>query len=50
MDLFLFEEKLRSTSNNDVDLFFIKKNSYLHPIKMQICFYFKEKNCSLADY
>ena len=38
--------KLRSTSKEDVDLFYIEKNSDLYLIKMQICFYI-EKNLDL---
>ena len=44
---FLIGEKFRFASNEDVDPFFIKKNSVLHLRKMQIYFYFK-KNLDLC--
>ena len=49
--LFYFEKKFRSTSKKDVDLYsIIEKTSDLQLRKMQICFCFKKKNYSHADY
>jgi len=41
---FLIGEKFRSTSNEDADPFFIKKNSDLHLRKMQTYFHFKKNS------
>ena len=37
-DPFYYEEKFRSASKKDANPFYLKKNSYLHLRKTQICF------------
>ena len=40
----LKKKKIKSVSKKDTNQFFLfKKNSDLHLMKMQICFYFKKK-------